>query len=141
VDLADLVRATVDRHRDAAERDHRTLTADIAPATVSVDTRWVRPALGNLLGNALRHGAGDIRVTAVVRDGRLRLAVADEGAGFPAGFLPQAFDRFSRAEASRTTRGSGLGLAFVAAVAASHDGTARAENTERGTVVTIEVPC
>ncbi|NUS14300.1 MAG: sensor histidine kinase, partial [Streptomyces sp.] len=106
-----------------------------------VDARWIRPALGNLLGNALRHGAGDIRLTAVVRDGRLHLAVADEGAGFPSDFLPQAFDRFSRAEASRTTPGSGLGLAFVAAVAASHDGIARAENTERGTVVTIEIPC
>ncbi|QIY99136.1 ATP-binding protein [Streptomyces sp. S1D4-11] len=141
VGLADLVHATVDRHRDAAERDHRTLTADITPATISVDARWIKPALGNLLGNALRHGAGDIHLTAVVRDGRLRLAVADEGAGFPSSFLPQAFDRFSRAEASRTTPGSGLGLAFVAAVAASHDGIARAENTERGTVVTIEIPC
>ncbi|MFD4553002.1 sensor histidine kinase [Streptomyces sp. NPDC058469] len=137
VDLADLVHATVDRHRDAAERDHRTLSADITPATVSVDARWIRPALGNLLGNALRHGAGAIHLTAAVRDGRLRLAVADDGTGF----LPQAFVRFSRAEASRTTPGSGLGLAFVAAVAAAHDGMARAENTERGTVVTIEIPC
>jgi len=141
VDLADLVHAGVNRHRDAAERDHRTLTVDITTATVSLDARWIEPALGNLLGNALRHGAGDIHLTAAVRDGRLRLAVADEGAGFPPGFLPQAFDRFSRAEASRTTPGSGLGLAFVAAVAASHDGIARAENTERGTVVTIEIPC
>ncbi|MGW0424096.1 sensor histidine kinase, partial [Streptomyces sp. NPDC003015] len=88
----------------------------------------------------MRHGASAIHLTAAVRDGRLRLAVVDEGAGFPPGFLPQAFDRFSRAEASRTTPGSGLGLAFVAA-AASHDGIARAENTERGTVVTIEIPC
>jgi hypothetical protein len=83
---------------------------------------------------------GDIRLTAAVREGRLRLSVADEGAGFPPGFLPQAFDRFTRAEASRTTPGSGLGLAFVAAVAASHNGTARAENTAHGTVVTIDIP-
>jgi signal transduction histidine kinase len=141
VDLADLVHAIVDRHRDAAERDHRALSADITPATVSVDARWIRPALGNLLGNALRHGTGNVHLTAAVRDGWLRLAVADEGAGFPPGFRPQAFDRFSLAEASRTTPGSGLGLAFVAAVAASHDGIARAENTERGAVVTIEIPC
>jgi signal transduction histidine kinase len=140
VDLSDLVHAALDRHRGAAERDHRAMTADITPVTVSVDARWIGPALGNLLGNALRHGVGDIRLTAAVREGRLRLSVADEGAGFPPGFLPQAFDRFTRAEASRTTPGSGLGLAFVAAVAASHNGTARAENTEHGTVVTIDIP-
>ncbi|MEU1535964.1 ATP-binding protein [Streptomyces fagopyri] len=74
----------------------------------------------------------------------------DEGAGFPPDFLPHAFDRFSRAEASRTSSGAGLGLALVAAVAASHGGTARAENiplgatgTEgaRGATVTLDVPC
>ncbi|MFI0964577.1 ATP-binding protein [Streptomyces sp. NPDC021080] len=69
---------------------------------------------------------------------------------FPPDFLPHAFDRFSRAEASRTTPGAGLGLALVAAVAASHGGTARAENIPpgatgtggvTGAAVTLDVPC
>ncbi|WP_405915250.1 ATP-binding protein [Streptomyces sp. NBC_00728] len=55
---------------------------------------------------------------------------------FPPDFLPHAFDRFSRAEASRTTPGAGLGLALVAAVVASHGGTARAENIPPGTTGT-----
>lgn len=68
-------------------------------------------------------------------------AVTDQGLGFPADFLPKAFDRFARAEASRTSPGSGLGLAFVAAVAASHGGTARAENTRQGSAVSVDIPC
>ncbi|MFB8271886.1 ATP-binding protein [Streptomyces sp. NPDC055955] len=44
-------------------------------------------------------------------------------------------------EASRTSPGSGLGLAFVAAVAASHGGTAHAQNTGQGAAVTVKIPC
>ncbi|WUK93151.1 ATP-binding protein [Streptomyces sp. NBC_00358] len=101
----------------------------------------------------MRHGRGAIGVRAEAGDGRLSLAVSDEGPGFPPDFLPHAFDRFSRAEASRTTPGAGLGLALVAAVAASHGGTARAENIPpgttgamgaagvRGAAVTLDMPC
>ncbi|MET8102166.1 HAMP domain-containing sensor histidine kinase [Streptomyces sp. NPDC005236] len=106
-----------------------------------VDRRWLEPAVGTLLDNALRHGRGAILVRAEVHDGRLTLSVSDEGSGFPPDFLPRAFDRFSRAEASRTTPGAGLGLALVAAAAASHDGTARAENGPPGATVTLDVAC
>ncbi|ARF58416.1 sensor histidine kinase [Streptomyces gilvosporeus] len=141
VDLADLVETAVAPHLPAAEDDGRTLTVDVTPATVTIDARWLRPALSNMISNALRHGHGDIHVTAVARDGRVHLTVTDEGPGFPPDFLPRAFDRFTRAEASRTGQGSGLGLAFVAAVAASHDGTAHAENTDRGAAVGLDLSC
>jgi two-component system, OmpR family, sensor kinase len=141
VDLPDLVDAAVSPYLRAAESGHRRMTVEVAPAIVEVDARWIRPALGNLIDNALRHGRGDIHVSAAVADRRLRLAVTDEGPGFPADFLPQAFDRFTRAEASRTSPGSGLGLALVAVVAASHGGTAHAENTPNGSAVDLDIPC
>ncbi|MFJ8198052.1 ATP-binding protein [Streptomyces sp. NPDC096152] len=128
-------------YRAAAERDGRTLTVTCDDATVRVDPHWLHPAIGTLLDNALRHGAGAIALRATVRDGRLSLSVADAGSGFPGDFLPHAFERFTRAETSRTTPGTGLGLALVAAVAASHDGTARAENTSPGAVVTLDITC
>jgi signal transduction histidine kinase len=104
-----------------------------------VDPRWLVPAIGTLLDNALRHGRGDITLLAATNDDRLRMSVADQGPGFPPEFLPHAFDRFTRAESSRTTPGSGLGLALVAAVAASHDGFAHAENSASGAVVTLDI--
>ncbi|MER6384384.1 HAMP domain-containing sensor histidine kinase [Streptomyces sp. NPDC001250] len=139
--LADLVGTAVAPHLRSAERAGRDLLTDAADTTVDVDTRWLVPAIGNLVGNALRHGHGTVRVTATVHESRLRLAVTDEGPGFPPEFLPRAFDRFARAEASRTSEGSGLGLAFVQAVATAHGGTARAENAGGGATVTIEMPC
>ncbi|MER6080619.1 HAMP domain-containing sensor histidine kinase [Streptomyces sp. NPDC001833] len=140
-DLADLVGAAVAPHQRTAEREGRAVTVDAARAIVDVDDRWLRPAIGNLLDNALRHGSGTVRLTATVHEGGLRLCVTDEGTGFAPEFLPRAFDRFARAEASRTGEGSGLGLAFVQAVATAHGGTAHAENTERGACVVLALPC
>ncbi|MFE2063343.1 sensor histidine kinase [Streptomyces sp. NPDC059467] len=64
-----------------------------------------------------------------------------EATGFPPEFPPRALDRFTRAEAGRTGEGSGLGLAFVQAVATAHGGTAHAENTGRGARVVLTLPC
>ncbi|MFE0509582.1 ATP-binding protein [Streptomyces sp. NPDC058964] len=141
VRLADLVGTAVAPHLRTAERSGRRLDAEAADTTVDVDARWLVPAIGNLVGNALRHGDGTVRLTAAVQEGRLRVRVTDEGPGFPAEFLPRAFDRFARAEASRTSEGSGLGLAFVQAVATAHGGTAHAENTGHGGAVTLDLPC
>ncbi|MEU9481364.1 HAMP domain-containing sensor histidine kinase [Streptomyces sp. NPDC048191] len=140
-ELADLVDAAVAPHLRTADRAGRAVTVDAVGATVDVDARWLRPAIGNLLDNALRHGQGAVHLTATVHDSMLRLCVTDEGTGFPPEFLPRAFDRFARAEASRTGEGSGLGLAFVHAVATAHGGTAHAENTGRGASVVLDLPC
>ena len=128
-------------YRAAADREGRTLTVEYDNATVHVDRRWLEPAIGTLLDNALRHGRGEITLRAETHAGRLSMSVTDQGPGFPPEFLPNAFDRFTRAEISRTTPGSGLGLALVAAVAASHDGTAHAENSTSGAVVTLDIDC
>ncbi|MFG2125831.1 ATP-binding protein [Streptomyces sp. NPDC048710] len=141
VPLTELVGTAVAPHLRTAEQAGRGLTSDAADTIVDVDARWLVPAIGNLVDNALRHGHGNVRLTAAVHEGRLRLSVTDEGPGFPPAFLPRAFDRFARAEASRTGEGSGLGLAFVQAVAAAHGGTARAENPGDGAAVTLDLPC
>lgn len=141
VGLAGLVGTAVAPHLRTAARSGRALTVEAADTTVDVDARWVVPAIGNLVGNALRHGDGTVRLTATADDGLLRLRVTDEGHGFPPAFLPRAFDRFARAEASRTGEGSGLGLAFVHAVATAHGGTAHAENSAGGATVTVDLPC
>jgi two-component system, OmpR family, sensor kinase len=114
------------------------LTADLDPDRLG-------DAIDNLLDNALRFApAGTpIVLTAKAAGADLAIEVADSGPGFPAEFLPQAFERFSRPVAVRAgdDRGAGLGLAIVNAIAAAHGGRATARNRpDGGAVVTLELP-
>ena len=85
-----------------------------------------------MVDNALRHGRGEIVLSAARRNGHVELHVRDHGPGFPAEFLPAAFERFSRADEARSRGGTGLGLAITSAVAVAHGGTAHAANCEDG---------
>jgi two-component system OmpR family sensor kinase len=104
--------------------------------TLVGDRVRLEQALGNLVDNARRHGAGAVRLEAERRDGVLELRVTDEGPGFPPKLLPHAFDRFTRGDEARERGGAGLGLAIVAAIAKAHGGSAHAA----GSTVTIELP-
>jgi heavy metal sensor kinase len=105
------------------------------------DRLRLEQALGNLIDNALRHGSGQVRLDAASENVRVVLRVSDEGEGFPPAFLAHAFERFSRVDAARTTRGAGLGLAIVDAVARAHGGEALARNRPAGGAeVTVAVP-
>ena len=112
----------------------------VEDVVVVVNRRWLTIALTNLLTNATRHGAAPVVVSATWADGQLRVVVADHGPGVPEDFRDVAFDRFSRAERSRTTPGSGLGLHLVGAVAQAHDGAARLVESEQGATFEIDVP-
>lgn len=88
-------------------------------------------AVGTLVDNALRHGAGTITLAARTVGDAVEIHVTDDGEGFPPDFLEHAFERFSRAPGAREG-GSGLGLAIVATVADAHSGTAHAANRPAG---------
>jgi signal transduction histidine kinase len=98
--------------------------------TIAGNARWLELAVGNLVSNALRYGSGDVSIRVDGGQDAVRVAVSDEGPGFPPEFEAQAFDRFSRADASRSTVGTGLGLAIVRAVAEAHGGTAAIAGAE-----------
>ena len=100
------------------------------------DPLRLEQALGNLVDNALRHGAGAVRLEAQRVDGGVELRVEDEGSGLPPAYLPHAFERFTRADESRARGGAGLGLAIVAAIARAHGGAAQAD----GAVVRLRLP-
>jgi signal transduction histidine kinase len=111
----------------------RTIEVEAADALdVTADRMRVEQALGNLVDNALGHGHGTVRLSAVERNGHVELHVRDEGPGFPAEFLPHAFDRFTQADGARSGAGTGLGLATAEAVATAHGGSAHAENRDDG---------
>jgi signal transduction histidine kinase len=102
------------------------------PLELGADPLRVDQALSNLVENALRHGRGRVVLRAERRAGRVELHVTDEGQGFPDAFLPNAFERFSRADGARAGSGSGLGLAIVRGIAHAHGGEAHAANRPTG---------
>jgi two-component system OmpR family sensor kinase len=111
----------------------------------SLDPLRMRQALGNLLDNALGHTppGGKVRIEAALANGSLWLEVSDTGEGFSPGFLPRAFDPFTRPDVSRSRPhgGTGLGLAIVRAIAEAHGGVAEARNRpEGGASVILRIP-
>ncbi len=146
VDLGALVRESVDGFSGRAKSLGIVLEAN-APdgVTCLVDPGRMRQAIGDLVDNALQHtpSGGRVSIVAFHGDGRCRIAVADTGEGFVPAFLPDAFEAFTRADASRSRAigGAGLGLAIVRAIAEAHGGTVEARNGEAGgAVVTLSVP-
>ncbi|MCW2740710.1 MAG: Two component sensor protein histidine kinase [Blastococcus sp.] len=117
------------------------------PAVLGDESR-LRQVVGNLVTNALVHTPGDVRVTiTVAQDGTdpnfLVLRVADEGPGMDGADAVRAFERFYRADASRTRAagGTGLGLAIVASLVEAHGGTVGLETAPgRGATVTVRLP-
>jgi signal transduction histidine kinase len=124
---------------DAAERE--LVVGSDSGLVVDADPLRLGQALGNLVDNALTHGAGEIELSARLGDGFVELHVMDEGAGLPPEFVARAFDRFSRADDSRSRSGTGLGLAIVDLIARAHGGRAgAAARADVGADVWIAVP-
>jgi signal transduction histidine kinase len=100
---------------------------------VWIDSDRITQVLNNLIGNALRYTpeGGAITVQVAYPPGSLvQVSVADSGAGIDAENLPYVFDRFYRADKSRTrsSGGSGLGLAIVKQLVEAHGGSVQAES-------------
>ncbi|GAA1567272.1 HAMP domain-containing sensor histidine kinase [Kribbella hippodromi] len=125
-DLTELAHQVVSAHRPAADAASVSLTSTaVGPAMAVVDGARIRQALGNLVSNAIRYTPGGQVVVGVRRvDDGYKLTVTDNGTGIAEEHLPHLFDRFYRADQSRTrsTGGSGLGLAITKHLVEAHDG-------------------
>ena len=126
----------------AEDRSQRLkpVLADVPP--IPGDRELLTQMVANLIENSMRHcPAGvDISVELAQEDGALVLRVADNGPGIPTGEREKVFRRFYRLEASRTTPGSGLGLALVKAVADLHGASIELSDNRPGLCVTIRFP-
>lgn len=135
LDARELLDAVARRFAARAAAEDRTIDVG-GGGVLRGDRDRLEQALGSLVDNALTHGEGAVRLHAARENGELVLRVSDDGPGFPADFVPHAFERFSRADEGRTSGGAGLGLAIVDGVARAHGGFASAA----GSTVSLVLP-
>ncbi|MFJ3326048.1 sensor histidine kinase [Streptomyces griseus] len=167
VGVRELLSQVAAAHQARAENAGVTLAVAVAVAATDpepalrADPVRLRQAVGNLVSNAVRHTPEGGRVTLSAYasdasegggegddegkacDGTVVIEVQDTGSGIPAEDLPHVFDRFWRAEKSRSRRtgGSGLGLAIVRKLVEAHGGAVEATSTEgEGSTFVLRLP-
>lgn len=124
VDLSALVADVADMFEPLAEDRGLMIVVTQAPAiTVPANREMIGQAVANMVDNALKYGAGIIRMGVTEVEGAVAITVADDGPGIPVDRRDDALRRFGRLDAARTEGGAGLGLSLVAAVAHLHSGT------------------
>jgi two-component system OmpR family sensor kinase len=126
----------------AEERGIKISTA-LEPVEITGDSERLAQVVTNLLTNAIQYNRaeGAVNVTLELQNGFAVLTVADSGAGIPPEDLPRVFERFYRAEKSRTGAGnSGLGLAISKAIVEAHGGGIEVSSElDRGTIFTVRL--
>ena len=142
VALDELVTELMRRWRPAADRRWRIGTLE--SVTVHADRERLALALDALIENAVRHTSSDdaiqLAVIGSAPAGPARLVVTDTGTGIAAEQLPFIFDRFRTCNNGRS-RGTGLGLPLVAAVAAAHGGTVNVRSEpDEGSAFELLIP-
>jgi len=122
-----------------------SLTVNGRAPVVLGDMDRLQQVVANLVDNASRitGPGGHVQVELTAQGDRAVLSVVDNGPGIPEEDLPRLFDRFYRADSSRTrtSGGSGLGLAIVRAIVTAHGGRIEAANNDDGGArMTVSLP-
>ena len=144
--LRDVLEQVCDLHQGPAQKRQIMLTAQLTDdPLMNVDPVRLRQIVSNLLSNAIRYtpAGGRITMSMTVVDAVPTITVADTGVGIAADDLPRIFDRFWRADSSRTraTGGSGLGLPIARKLAEAHGGSLTAHSrVGEGTAMTLRLP-
>ncbi len=132
VAVATLLSSAAERARRGGGRGLTVAVGDVGEVYVLADPERLGQAIDNLVANALRYARARVELAAVADGGCVELHVRDDGPGFAPEFLPQAWERFTRADAARTDGGSGLGLSIVRTIVEAHGGRTVAANAPGG---------
>lgn len=140
VDLAAELAGIAEMYAPVVEDGGRTLEVAV-PDTLPwvVHRELLAQALGNLIDNSLKYGAGPITLSLEETGEQVRVTVADRGPGIPAARHDDALRRFGRLDDARSGTGAGLGLSLAAAVARLHGGTLTLGDAVPGLVVTLNL--
>ena len=140
VDLSELMHSIAEAYEPSAEDSQHKLEVDVAPGvTITGDRQLLAQLFSNLVENALTHtpDGSTVRLALYPKTDGFEAEVADNGPGIPTEEREKVFDRFYRLDRSRTTKGSGLGLALVKAIATLHGMTLKLEDHHPGLAVLL----
>jgi two-component system sensor histidine kinase TrcS len=148
VDLGDVVMNAVNDAAVAAPAHRWVKDLPEQPVWIRGDRDRLHQLVTNLLSNACVHTPPGVTVTTAIAPERFgndgsyaELTVADDGPGIDPDLLPHLFERFVRAEKSRSeASGNGLGLAIVASIVKAHHGSVAAESAGGRTVFRVRFP-
>ncbi len=144
-DLAVLIAETIAAMQADFEAEGKHLSFEGQSQTVCADRDQLHQVMGNLLSNAQKYTRRGDRVTVALQGEpeQVRITVRDTGIGIAAADLPYIFERFYRADPSRSrkTGGAGIGLTIVKSILTAHGGTITAQSQpEAGTEFTVTLP-
>ncbi len=140
VDLSGLLRSVAEAYVPAAEDSRQRLQMQIEDGlTINGDRQLLAQMVSNLIENALHHTPAGTAIALAARNGPggPEIQIADNGPGIPEAEHDKVFDRFYRLDRSRSTAGSGLGLALVKAIAGLHQFSIRLEDRQPGLAVIL----
>jgi signal transduction histidine kinase len=144
VGVAAVVEEALALHADEAEDRGLAIAVTIDPAlTLVADRTRLRQVVANLVENAVKYSPAGARidVAATTTGETVAISVRDTGIGIDAADLPHVWDRLFRADASRSTRGLGLGLSIVKAIVEAHGGTVAVTSARgAGSTFTVTLP-
>ncbi|ODV54395.1 HAMP domain-containing sensor histidine kinase [Lysinibacillus fusiformis] len=141
--LDEQLKESVRKYRWQMEEAQLQITYKMEQVIFNGDAGLLQNVWDNLLTNAIKYNVegGQIHLDLQQKPASLAILVEDNGIGMTADQLAKVYDRFYRADTSRTKQGTGLGLAIVKQIVELHGGTVHIESAvNEGTKVYIELP-
>ena len=141
--LDEQLKNTVRKYRWQLEERNIQLTYRLEPTTYNGDAGLLQNVWDNLLTNAIKYNVerGDIHIHLVEQFTYVEVTIEDSGIGITAAQQHKVYDRFYRADESRTKQGTGLGLSIVKQIVDLHDGKVHLQSViDVGTKIVIQLP-
>jgi signal transduction histidine kinase len=146
VPLEEIVRNATETYQPVAEDRHQQFSTKLAHSFVAGSRALLTQAVANLIDNSIKYtpDGGSINVAMSERDDKAVIVVSDSGPGIASVDRERALARFVRLEEATgltsTTRGVGLGLNLVSAIARVHKGSFKLGNNEPGLIAELTIP-
>lgn len=146
VDLANVIRNTMEMFEGRAREKDITITAEIQDhlPTVPGDRGFLAQVMINLLDNAIKYTmpGGKVHISVVINQEEVETSVSDTGIGIPEEKLARVFERFYRVDRarSRAMGGTGLGLSICKHIIEAHSGRIYVKSGEKGSTFTFSLP-